>query len=260
VTDDVTLLPPIGKHRRKVHFSGPSVAIGFGLGGFFDGILLHQILQWHHLLSGVNQLSRDPRALILGDGLFHLAAYLVTVIGLWLLWRGRGAATLSSRLLIASVLLGFGLWHVIDAIVSHWLLGIHRVRMDVDNPLIWDLLWLAAFGVFPLIISAILRAGDRGSYRVPPAGLLTVLVLVMSTVASLPGPTGSPVTVMFRPDVTPQQALRAIISSGARVMGTDASGQLWVVTAGDQFELYRQGALFVSNSALPFGCLNRIRA
>lgn len=25
--------------------------LGFALGGFFDGILLHQILQWHHLLS-----------------------------------------------------------------------------------------------------------------------------------------------------------------------------------------------------------------
>jgi uncharacterized membrane protein len=24
---------------------------GLGLGGFFDGILLHQVLQWHHMLS-----------------------------------------------------------------------------------------------------------------------------------------------------------------------------------------------------------------
>ncbi|TIN47498.1 MAG: DUF2243 domain-containing protein, partial [Mesorhizobium sp.] len=27
--------------------------LGFALGGFFDGIVLHQILQWHHLLSGL---------------------------------------------------------------------------------------------------------------------------------------------------------------------------------------------------------------
>ena len=26
---------------------------GMALGGFFDGILLHQVLQWHHLLSAV---------------------------------------------------------------------------------------------------------------------------------------------------------------------------------------------------------------
>jgi uncharacterized membrane protein len=25
--------------------------LGIGLGGFFDGIVLHQILQWHHMLS-----------------------------------------------------------------------------------------------------------------------------------------------------------------------------------------------------------------
>ena len=28
-----------------------AATIGFALGGFFDGILLHQVLQWHHLFS-----------------------------------------------------------------------------------------------------------------------------------------------------------------------------------------------------------------
>lgn len=32
------------------------ILLGLSLGGFFDGILLHQILQWHHLLS----LVADP--------------------------------------------------------------------------------------------------------------------------------------------------------------------------------------------------------
>ena len=27
------------------------VFFGLGLGGFFDGIVLHQVLQWHHMLS-----------------------------------------------------------------------------------------------------------------------------------------------------------------------------------------------------------------
>lgn len=30
-----------------------AVLRGAALGGFFNGILLHQILQWHHLLSNV---------------------------------------------------------------------------------------------------------------------------------------------------------------------------------------------------------------
>lgn len=25
--------------------------LGLGLGGFFDGIILHQVLQWHHMLT-----------------------------------------------------------------------------------------------------------------------------------------------------------------------------------------------------------------
>jgi len=29
----------------------PSIFLGIGLGGFFDGIVLHQILQWHHMLT-----------------------------------------------------------------------------------------------------------------------------------------------------------------------------------------------------------------
>jgi uncharacterized membrane protein len=27
------------------------ILFGLGLGGFFDGIVLHQVLQWHHMLS-----------------------------------------------------------------------------------------------------------------------------------------------------------------------------------------------------------------
>ena len=32
----------------------PGIVIGVGLGGFVDGILLHQILQWHHMLSSTD--------------------------------------------------------------------------------------------------------------------------------------------------------------------------------------------------------------
>ncbi len=40
--------------------------LGFALGGFFDGIMLHQVLQWHHFLSLVpGEALRDIRAQIL---------------------------------------------------------------------------------------------------------------------------------------------------------------------------------------------------
>jgi hypothetical protein len=72
----------------------PAVAagvLGFALGGFFDGILLHQVLQWHHFLSLVpGEALRDIRAQILADGLFHVAVYAVAALGLWPLWRAHG--------------------------------------------------------------------------------------------------------------------------------------------------------------------------
>jgi uncharacterized membrane protein len=27
------------------------ILLGLGLGGFFDGIIWHQVLQWHHMLT-----------------------------------------------------------------------------------------------------------------------------------------------------------------------------------------------------------------
>jgi uncharacterized membrane protein len=138
-------------------------ALGFSLGGFFDGILLHQILQWHHLLSGLDQEGRDIRFLILTDGLFHALMYVITAIGLWFLWRARSslAGTTVGDRLIAHALIGFGSWHVIDAFLSHWILGLHRIRMDVANPLVWDLIWLFVFGGLSLLAGMALRRNHQ---------------------------------------------------------------------------------------------------
>ena len=55
---------------RKLRWAG--FLLGFSLGGFFDGILLHQVLQWHHLLSNVQAAAlQDIRAQMLADGLFQ---------------------------------------------------------------------------------------------------------------------------------------------------------------------------------------------
>lgn len=65
-----------------------ATVLGFALGGFFDGILLHQILQWHHLLSLVSGLS-DIRLQILWDGYFHALMYVIAALGLWGLWHAH---------------------------------------------------------------------------------------------------------------------------------------------------------------------------
>ena len=241
-------------------------AIGFGLGGFFDGILLHQVLQWHHLLSGLEQARQDLRVLVLADGLFHLLMYVVTAIGLWLLWRARErfAAPGADELLFAAALLGFGGWHIVDAILSHWVLGIHRIRMDVDNPLFWDLLWLAVFGIVPVVAGLLLRRRSSGNRRAMSSPLALVLaVLVAAPLAALPAPGQSSVMVLFRPDISAGHALAAIQQSGARLVWSDPGNQLWAVDLGEGGNagaLYRHGALLVSNSILPLGCLDWMRA
>ena len=42
---------------RRTPLVAAGILLGAGLGGFVDGILLHQILQWHNMLSG--QLPPD---------------------------------------------------------------------------------------------------------------------------------------------------------------------------------------------------------
>src|SRR5689334_7736545 len=81
--------------------------LGFALGGFFDGILLHQILQWHHLLSGVQSARlRTLQMQVLADGAFHLLMYVIALAGLYQLWRGA-ALRHSRRALLGWGLIGF---------------------------------------------------------------------------------------------------------------------------------------------------------
>lgn len=241
--------------------------LGFGLGGFFDGILLHQLLQWHHLLSGLEQARLDIRLLILWDGIFHALMYLIAIIGLCLLWRARNEfpAPGADRLMFANAIVGFGGWHVLDSIVSHWLLGIHRVRMDVDNPLFWDLLWFAMFGLIPLTIGWIMRrSGSKRGSGVPRSPfLLVVAALAAGPLASLPPSDQSQVAVLFSPGTSELDAFAAIAAVNGRIIASDASGQLWAVDMpadGNPLELYRHGALLVSNATLPLGCFNWTRA
>src|SRR4051812_24249980 len=99
--------------------------IGFALGGFFDGIMLHQVLQWHHFLSlKGDEAWRDIRMQILADGLFHVAVYALTLLGLGLLWRARGRLGGTRGLRLSGwALLGFGIWQVVDVVGFHWIIG-----------------------------------------------------------------------------------------------------------------------------------------
>lgn len=247
-------------------FVWAGVALGFGLGGFFDGILLHQILQWHHLLSGIEQAGRDIRFLIFTDGLFHGLMYFVTTVGIWLLWKYRQLCreTGCGRHLLSAAIAGFGAWHIVDAVLSHWILGIHRVRMDVENPLIWDLAWFAAFGIVPLCIAWRLHTWQRARNRFQssPAALV-IAIVIAAPVASLPPPSNSTVIVYFRSSMSAADKLSALDEVDGRIVWTDPSSQVWAVDLprhANALRLYGKGAIFVSNPLLSAGCVNWIRA
>jgi uncharacterized membrane protein len=247
---------------RCLHWCG--YLLGFSLGGFFDGILLHQILQWHHLLSGLpGEPFRDIRLQIFADGVFHGVMYVVAAVGLWLLWRARQefSAAGADRILFADMLIGFGAWHILDGIISHWLIGIHRIRMDSANPLAWDLVWFFAFGIAPLLLGYWLRR-HTGSGRMRggiAASVTAAAVLSAAAASMLPPPNAAQVIVYFVPGTTAQQVFSVAIAVDARIIGSEASGTLWAFDLADPSQsnnLYRHGALFVSNSMFPANCLS----
>lgn len=247
-------------------FGWPAFLLGLSLGGFFDGILLHQILQWHHLLSNVDAVD-NARLQLLADGAFHALMYAIALLALVGLWRSRSATALpgARRWLMGMALIGFGAWHVLDGVVSHWVLGIHRVRIDAPNPLLWDLLWFFVFGIVPLAWGWLVRrAGGAGpGDGRAAAATLALATLVAGPVAAVPPGDQDEVMVLFAPGVSPAAAFDALARAEARVLWVDRSGGLWAVKLQDpqrSWGLYREGALIVSNSAIALGCVSWSRA
>lgn len=122
------------------------ILLGLGLGGFFDGIVLHQLLQWHHMLTSAGYPPDNVRNLeinTLWDGIFHLSTYVFVLLGLILLWRKahQSHGRWSSKLLAGTILMGFGIFNVVEGVIDHHLLGIHHVNENVpqDQWLYWDI-------------------------------------------------------------------------------------------------------------------------
>ncbi len=140
--------------------------LGAGLGGFFDGILLHQILQWHNMLSAripPNDLV-SAKINMAFDGYFHAGVWVVTLIGLGMLWSAgkRRDVPWSGRTLLGSMLLGHGLFNLIEGIIDHQLLGIHHVYEYTDNTLPWDLGFLLLGGVLLSLLGWLLIQAGSG--------------------------------------------------------------------------------------------------
>src|SRR4051812_34288096 len=91
---------------RTTKASQAALLLGFGLGAFFEGTLLHNLA-----------------------GFFYLAAWAITVGGIVLLWSAiRGPGPLpSGRSFVGSYAMGWGVFNVVEALARHdiredWLL------------------------------------------------------------------------------------------------------------------------------------------
>jgi uncharacterized membrane protein len=146
----------------------PAFLMGVGLGGFIDGILLHQILQWHHMLTGDN--GGEPMTTVAGleantlvDGFFHVATWIFVAIAMFMtvrLWQRRELAP-PWRAHFGMLLAGWGVFSLVEGLIDHQILGIHHVRDDLGAPIGWDLAFLALGVILIAVGFALARSGER---------------------------------------------------------------------------------------------------
>jgi uncharacterized membrane protein len=147
-----------------------AMLLGIGLGGFVDGIIFHQILQTHQMLTGKLPPTsvRNIEINMFWDGLFHAFTWASTMTGMTLLWRTgkRPDVPWSTRTFVGGQALGWGLFNLVEGVIDHHILHIHHV-VEGAGHIWWDLAFLAS-GVVLAGIGLTLIA--RGAVDTLPRG------------------------------------------------------------------------------------------
>lgn len=116
---------------------------GFGFSGLVDVLLLHHVLQLHHLVSNKVEPTTltGLRLNIFADGLFSLAMLTIMSVGGGLVWaaeRRRARQPLPPRPLAGAAVVGLGVFDLFDVVVDHTLLGLHHAT---SGPGFYDPHW-----------------------------------------------------------------------------------------------------------------------
>ncbi len=140
-----------------------AVLLGIGLGGFIDGIVLHQVLNWHNMLSAVTPpTSMEAMKLnMTADGLFHLMTWVVTFAGVLALWAaiGAGGTLPSTRAFLGTMLMGWGWFNLVEGLVNHHLLSLHHVRDLPEHVPAYDWAFLLVGGIGFIAVGLAMRRG-----------------------------------------------------------------------------------------------------
>jgi uncharacterized membrane protein len=155
---------PDKQHLSPVPLMAAATVLGIGLGGFIDGIVFHQILQWHEMLSNkippTTYVAKSVN--MFWDGIFHAFTLLVTFTGVILLWKllNRKDINRSRNLLAGGMLFGWGLFNLLEGIADHQLLKLHNVREITPDKEIWNVGFLA-FSVILIIAGLLISKKKR---------------------------------------------------------------------------------------------------
>lgn len=154
--------------QNPVPLSTAAMVLGIGLGGFADGIILHQLLQWHEMIS--NKLP--PTTLVnksvnmFWDGVFHAFCLAVVIIGIVLLWRllRQPEIDRSGCLLSGGLLAGWGLFNIIEGVIDHHLLKLHNVREITPQVQAWNLGFLGISLLMLMLGYALIKKRRGNNY------------------------------------------------------------------------------------------------
>ena len=148
--------------------------LGLGLGGFVDGIVLHQILQWHHLIcvtahcqpTSIEHLKRQN----VQDGFFHLGVLILTIIGSVFLFQAgrRRDIPWSGKAFAGSLLAGWGIFNLVEGLIDHQILGIHHV-LPGPNQFVADMAFLAFGAALVLLGWFLIQTGNAEESRLARA-------------------------------------------------------------------------------------------
>ena len=143
------------RKTRNLFFAG--FVLGLGLLGAVDGVVFHQLLQWHHVVD-----HPDHSLEMVSDGIFNALVAALMVWACVKIFRDAKYDRLahSWRTFVGAIITGGGAFNLVEGLVNHQILQVHHVKPG-PNEFVYDMLFLLS-GVVLLLIGYLVTGGFGG--------------------------------------------------------------------------------------------------
>lgn len=111
------------------------ILFGLGAVAFFDEVVFHQLLHWHHFYD-----KSTTSIGLVSDGLFHAFSWFATVIALFIVADLRRRNVWNKKRWFGAEILGAGVFQLYDGIIQHKFMKIHQIRYVVEV-IYYDIVW-----------------------------------------------------------------------------------------------------------------------